>query len=200
MGKYSVIPAQTYDELILGEGVLAYDFDPASGTLDPLDIIAATSSSNIFKATPLYTDMGDKLTNCPKNTLELKRLDGWNATISGKACTASSKWVKTFVGASEADSDGVATVYPSKIKDESFCDIWLIADYSSVNTGEDAGFIAIRLKNALSDGGKLILSPNQRGVFDYSFRAHQSITQPGEPPFEVYLRRAESQDGQEVSL
>ena len=75
--KFTQIPSTTFQELQLNAGILASEFAPATGTLTEANILGASSGGVSFTATPSYIDMGDDVDNCPKNMLELKKLDDW---------------------------------------------------------------------------------------------------------------------------
>ena len=60
MGKYTLIPENTFSRLVLGTGVLALAFDTDGGELDEDDILGTTTGKTEFCALPHYTDMADK--------------------------------------------------------------------------------------------------------------------------------------------
>lgn len=75
-----------------------------------------------------------------------------------------------------------------------FHDYWLIGDYSDVNTGDDAGFIAIKMKNAMTDGGlSMVTTDGEKAKFAFDFAAHYSISTPEAVPFEVYVHAGEAE-------
>lgn len=69
-----------------------------------------------------------------------------------------------------------------------FGDLWLVGDYSDVNTGATAGFVAVKVMNALSTGGfSLTTADQEKGKFAFEFTGHVSINAQGTVPFEVYI-------------
>ena len=64
-----------------------------------------------------------------------------------------------------------------------------MGDYSDVNTGNGAGFVAIQLINALSTGG-FSLKPNDKGKgdFAFTFTGHYSINDIDTVPYAVYIK------------
>lgn len=73
-----------------------------------------------------------------------------------------------------------------------FTDLWFIGDYSEKNTGNDAGFVAIRIKNALSTGGfSLVTADMEKGKFAFEFTGHYSMAAQDAVPFEVFVHRDE---------
>ena len=194
MAKFTQIPTDTFKKLQLGAGLLTTDFDPATGELTASNIVGATSGGVAFEATPSFTDFGDDIDNCPKNTKELKKLDSWEAKMSGSFVTMDTKAAKSVVGTADIASDDPTKVVPrNSINAEDFKDIWWVGDYSDVNedgtSAGKAGFIAIKLINALSTGGFKIQSGDKaKGTFAFEYTGHYSIEHIDTVPFELYIK------------
>ncbi len=188
--KFTKIPADTFKTLQLNAGVLATTFTPATATLDKEAQIGATSGGINFTATPTYSDFGEDIDNCPKNTKELKRLDEWEVTMSGTFVAADTAIAKLLIGAADIDKTDATKVTPrNDLADADFGDIWFIGDYSDKNGETNGGFIAIKLINALSTGGfQLQTSDKAKGQFSFTFTGHYSIDAQGTVPFEVYIK------------
>ena len=75
MAKFTKIPADTFKQLQINAGVVLSEFMPATGTFEPENQIGATTGGVTFSATPTYSDYGSDVDNCPKNTMEMKRID-----------------------------------------------------------------------------------------------------------------------------
>ena len=194
--KYTKIPEDTFQKIQLNAGILVGSFAPATGVIG--DIIGATSGGVQFTATPTYSDYGDDIDNAPKNTKELKKLDNWEVSMSGSFITVDSAVAKMLVGASDtstvAETDITKITPRNDIDDSDFGDIWWIGDYSDVNTGDDAGFIAIHMMNSLSTGGFSIqTSDRAKGTFSFTFTGHYSIAAQDTVPFEIYVKAGESE-------
>lgn len=192
--KFTQIPTDTFKKLQLDAGILTTDFDPATGELTASNIIGATSGGVSFEATPSFSDFGEDIDNCPKNTKELKKLDSWEAKMSGAFVTMDTKAAKSIVGAAAIASDDQTKVVPSNSVDANdFKNIWWVGDYSDINedgssTGK-AGFIAIKLINALSTGGFKIQSGDKaKGTFEFEYTGHYSIENTDIVPFELYIK------------
>lgn len=193
MAKFTQIPTNTFKKLQLGAGILATGFDPVAGGLTASDIIGATSGGVSFEATPSFSDFGEDIDNCPKNTKELKRLDSWEAKMSGSFVTMDTAAAVSVIGTADVASDQAKVVPRNSVDAGDFKDIWWVGDYSDVNddglsTGE-AGFIAIKLANALSTGGFKIQSGDKaKGTFDFEYTGHYSIENIDVVPFELYIK------------
>lgn len=194
MAKFTQIPADTFKKLQLNAGLLTTDFDPATGELTASNIVGATSGGVAFEATPSFSDFGEDIDNCPKNTKELKKLDSWEAKMSGSFVTMDTNVAKSVVGTADTASDDPTKVVPrNSINAEDFKDIWWVGDYSDVNedgtSAGKAGFIAIKLINALSTGGFKIQSGDKaKGTFAFEYTGHYSIEHIDTVPFELYIK------------
>lgn len=194
MAKFTQIPTDTFKKLQLNAGILSTKFDPATGEVDKANIIGATSGGVTFEATPSFSDFGEDIDNCPKNTKELKKLDSWEAKMSGSFVTMDTKAAVSVIGTAAVASDDQTKVVPRNYVDaEDFKDIWWVGDYSDVNddgsSAGKAGFIAIKLINALSTGGFKIKSGDKaKGTFDFEYTGHYSIENIDTVPFELYIK------------
>lgn len=194
MAKFTQIPTDTFKKLQLNAGILTTEFDPATGELTASNIIGATSGGVSFEATPSFSDFGEDIDNCPKNTKELKRLDSWEAKMSGSFVTMDTNAAVSVIGTAAIASDNQSKVVPRNSVDaKDFKDIWWVGDYSDVNedgsSAGKAGFIAIKLINALSTGGFKIQSGDKaKGAFEFEYTGHYSIANTDVVPFELYIK------------
>lgn len=194
MAKFTQIPTDTFKKLQLGAGLLTTDFDTATGELAASNIVGATSGGVSFEATPTFSDFGEDIDNCPKNTKELKKLDGWEAKMSGSFVTMDTNAAVSVIGAAAVASDDPAKVVPRNSVDAGdFKDIWWVGDYSDVNedgtSAGKAGFIAIKLISALSTGGFKIQSGDKaKGTFEFEYTGHYSLKNIDTVPFEIYIK------------
>ena len=186
--KYTQIPADMFKQIQLNAGILVEDFKPATGTIT--NIIGATSGGVTFEATPTYTDYGEDIDNCPKNTKELKRLDSWEAKLSGTFITMTADMVARLIASADIDTADETHIVPrNDVSQEDFKDIWWVGDYSEQNGEKNGGFCAIHLLNGLSTGGfKIAATEKAKGTFDFEFTGHYSIDAQDTVPFEVYVK------------
>lgn len=189
--KYTKIPTDTFKNLQLNAGVLLTSFDVDTQTMAADSIVGATSGGVSFTAVPSFIDFGEDIDNCPKNMKEMKKLDSWEAKMSGTFASVSKSLAKTLVGA--ADLSGSKITPRNDLAAADFSDLWWVGDYSEVNedgtsTGK-AGFIAIHLLNSLSTGGFSIQSSDKgKGQFEFEFTGHYSMEDQDKVPFEVYVQ------------
>lgn len=188
--KYTQIPADTFKQLQINAGVVLSDFTPATGAFDPEDQIGATTGGVTFTATPTFNDFGEDIDNCPKNMMELKVLESWEAKMSGTYISATTAAAKRLMAAADIGTTDTTKVTPrNDLSTEDFGDIWLVGDYSDKNGDSNGGFIAIRLMNALSTGGfQLKTADKSKGQFAFEFTGHYSMSKQSTVPFEVYIK------------
>ena len=188
--KFTQIPANTFKELQLNAGVLLKEFTPSTAQVGADAIIGATTGGISFTAVPTYSDMGEDIDNCPKNTKELKKLDSWEIKLGGTFVSVSAANVKSMIGAADIDkSDSTKIVPRNDIKAEDFADLWWVGDYSDKNGATNGGYMAVHMMNTLSTGGLSIQSTDKaKGQFAFEYTAHYSIEAQDTVPFEVYVK------------
>lgn len=189
MQKYTQVPPDTFETLQLNAGILVDDFTPATGVIG--NILGATTGGIQFATNPSFTDFGEDIDNVPNNTKELKHLEYYDPQMSGTFLTCSPALVKKLVGAADISATDATKVVPrAELLASDFNDVWWIGDYSDVNTGDDAGFIAIHLMSALNTAGFQIQSTkNQKGQLAFEFHGHYSIEDMATVPFEIYVQQ-----------
>jgi hypothetical protein len=188
--KFTKIPTTTFQELQLNAGILASEFAPATGTLTDTDILGATSGGVNFTAVPSFIDLGEDVDNCPKNTKELKKLDGWDIKMSGTYVTADTAQAKSLIGLADVGTTDTTKVTPrNELLQADFDDIWWVGDYSDKNGNTNGGFMAIHMMNALSTGGFAVQTGDKKkGQFAFEYTAHFSNSAQDTVPFEVYIK------------
>lgn len=199
MGKYNKITADAFAKLQLGAGIVCKSFTPAKpAPVEDKDILFATTGGLSFTAKPTYTDYGEDVDNCPANVMELKRLESYEASMSGTALTIDTAGAKSFVGA--ADVSGNKVTPRNELKTSDFADIWWVGEMG------DGGVAAVKLINALStDGFSLQTTDKGKGQFAFAYTGHYSIENQDTPPFEIYVIPAtsmtqEAKQGQAVAV
>lgn len=188
--KFTKIPVDTFQKLQINAGVLTTDFTPATGTIGEAGQIGATTGGVNFTATPTYSDFGEDIDNCPKNTKELKKLDSWEAKMTGTFVNADTAIAKSLCGAADIDKSDTTKIVPrNDLAASDFDDIWLVGDYSDKNGEENGGFIAIHMMNTLSTGGfQLQTADKAKGQFAFEYTAHYSMSAQDKVPFEIYIK------------
>lgn len=185
--KYTQVPSNMFKKIQLNAGAVASTFDTATGELLESNILMATSGGCEFSAEPSFTDFGEDIDNVPENTKELKRIDSIEVKLSGTAVTMDTTLAKSFMAA--ADVSGNKVTPRTDLKSDDFADIWWVGDYSDENSGQSAGFIAIKILNALSTGGFKVKSDDKaKGNFEFEYTGHYSIDSTETVPYVVYMQ------------
>lgn len=201
--KYTQIPADTFETLQMNAGIMLTDFDPSDGSFDSTDLLGATTGGLSFQDSMSFKDFGEDIDNCPKNMKELKKLDQHDVKISGTLVTMNPKTAHLLAAAADVDAQDESHIVPRNDLDinNDFQDIWLVADYSSVNDGENAGFVAIHLMNALNTGGfQIKTSDKAKGQFAFEFTGHYSMNAQDTVPYELYVRAGEDPTTPSITL
>lgn len=189
--KFTKIPEDTFKNLQMNAGIIVDGFSPATGVIG--NLIGATSGGVSFADAPEFSDFGDDIDNCPKNMKELKKLTNHAVTMSGTFVSVTAATAKMLVGAGYIDSSDETHIIPrNNLLDADFADVWWIGDYSDENTGDNAGFLAIHVMNALNTGGFQIQSGDKaKGTFAFSFEGHYSMDEQDTVPYEIFVKEGE---------
>lgn len=185
--KFVQLKDTAFDEIQFGAGILVKNFDPETGEILPENIIGATTGGFKFSDTVTYLDYGDDIDNCPKNMMELKRVDQHEVKAGGTYVTVTPTLVKSLIG--PADVAGNEITPRNDIKLTDFEDISWAGDYSSKNGPTNGGYMAIKMMNVLSTGGFQVQTGDKaKGQFAFEYTAHYSIAAQEVVPYKVYVK------------
>lgn len=179
MGMFTAIPQDTFDALQLDAGILLKTFNPASPAVTDEAIITATTGGITVNCTPTYSDLGADVDNCPNNMKELKHLDSWDCTVQFTALGTSPELLELELGAADTTSGKV--VPRRDLEQTDFQDLWWVGDKAN------GGFVAVKIKNALSTAGlSLKTTKNGKGQISCTLTGHVSIDAQDAMPMEFY--------------
>ena len=208
MGKYTAVAKDILNTLQTEAGVLLSKFDPTTGTIEDTDILGATTGGFQFTDTPTITDFGEDIDNVPGQLKQLQRITQRTVTLSSTFASMSEKAVKFVMGA--CDATDISGASPDKkvrqitprdtLKMDDFAnEIWWVGDYSQYNEPDNAnaGFIAIRLKNALSTGGLAITTTkSSKGTMAFTITGYYNASDVKAMPYEIYIKEGKVADGE----
>ena len=192
--KFTKIPTNTFSEMQLNAGIFLSEFDPKEGTVDLTNIIAATSGGCKFTDSLSFIDMGEGVDNCPKNMMELKKLDTHEVKMAGTAITVDADALAMLAAAADTTTltgaTGVSVITPRQdVATTDYKTIWWVGDYSDKNGETNGGFIAIKLLNGLNTAGfSLQSSDKDKGTFAFEFVGHYSMEAQTKVPYELYIK------------
>lgn len=188
MGKFTVIPQDTFESLQLDAGVLLKSFTPSAVKApEDSDIICATTGGITVSCVPSYSDLGDDVDNCPTNMKELKHLDSWDCKISFTSLGTSIESIRLALGAADVTESSSSVVPRRDLSQSDFADIWWVGDRA------DGGCVAVQLKNALSTGGfSLKTTKSGKGQVSIELTGHVSMSDQNTMPVVFYSLDAAS--------
>lgn len=186
--KYSQVKSDTWQTLQLNAGILVKGFDPSDGTFTA--IMGATNGGLQFASNPEWLDFAEDIDNARKNTKQFKRLVGYDPTISGTFAACTPALAKDLLGAGMIDSLNSAHIIPvEKLTDADFFECTMLGDYSDVNTGASAGFMAVTVHNALNTAGfQWTSAKDAKGQFPLELHGHYDNDNPDKQPFDIYVK------------
>lgn len=190
MNKFTKLPTDAFENIQLNAGILLSDFEPATATVEQASILGATSGGINFTATPSYSDFGEDIDNCPKNTKELKHIESIEVKMSGTFITMKANTAKMLAGSADIDTKDATHIVPrADIVDGDFQDVWWVGDYSTKTGEKNGGYCAIHMMNGLNTGGFQIQSTDKaKGQFAFEFTGHFSISDVSKVPYEVFIK------------
>lgn len=183
MGKFTVIPQDTFEGLQLDAGVVLKNFNPENVAAPAdADIVCATTGGINASCVASYSDLGEDVDNCPVNMKELKHLDSWECKMSFTSLGTSPEAIKLSLGAADIGTTNTSMIVPRRdLKQTDFTDLWWVGDRA------DGGCVAIQLKNALSTGGFTIqTTKNGKGQVSVELTGHVSIEEQDVMPMVFY--------------
>ena len=189
MGKFTVIPEDTFSEIQTEAGVVLRTFNPANPVAPAdEDIVCATTGGITVSMVPTFSDLGEDVDNCPNNMKELKHLDSWEAKMSFTSIGTSPKSIKLALGCADIDSNDETHIVPrADLEQTDFADLWWVGDRA------DGGLVACKLKNALSTSGfSLKTTKKGKGQVSVELTGHVSINAQKDMPMEFYSMEPDS--------
>jgi hypothetical protein len=190
MGKFTVMPQNTFESLQLDAGVILKRFNPAN-PIAPADedIVCATTGGINVSCVPTYSDLGEDVDNCPVNMKELKHLDSWECKVSFTSLGTSAEGIRLALGAADINATTGAIKPRRDLKQSDFTDLWWVGDRA------DGGLVAVQIKNALATAGfTLQTTKSGKGTTSVELTGHVSINAQEEMPMAFY-----SQDPSEIT-
>lgn len=192
MGKFTLIPADTFQQIQTDAGILLYRFDPAlPDSVKDEDIICPTTGGITAACVPTFSDMGEDVDNCPANLLELKHLDSWDCSLQFTSLGTSPQSIRLALGAADVDSDDPTHIVPRRsLKTTDAQDVWWVGDRA------DGGMVAICLKKALSTAGfSLKTTKSGKGNTSVTLTGHVTVDTQTEVPMEFWSASAQDEGG-----
>ena len=187
MGSWSQVTQESLDLVQVQAGMILTSFSTTTPTAPTADsVLCATTGGIQADCIPSFEDFGEDIDNCPNNTKEMKRITGWDCTLSFTALDMSGEVFKMALGAAILTAETVAhpeIVEPrAQVAVQDFTDLWFVSERI------DEKIIAIQLKNALSTGGfSYKTQKNGKGQLTVTITGHVSIASQDEVPMNFFI-------------
>lgn len=182
MGKFTVIPQDTFNGLQMDAGVILRSFNPATPVApSDEDIVCATTGGITVSCVPTYSDLGSDVDNCPVNMKELKHLDSWECKVSFTSLGTSPELIRLSLGAADINAETGAIKPRKDLEQTDFSNLWWVGDRA------DGGMVAVQILNALSTAGfSLKTTKNGKGQVSVELTGHVSINDQATMPMIFY--------------
>lgn len=181
MGAFNKVTKESLDNVQINAGMILKSFTPANPAAPSAsDIVCATTGGVTATCVPTFEDFGADIDNCPNNTIEMKKITGWECTFSFTAVEVSEDTIALALGV--AGKVGTEVQPKTEVLAAYFKDIWFVSERV------DNKIVAIKLKNALSTGGlNYKTQKNGKGNLTVTLTGHVSIEDTASVPMLFYI-------------
>lgn len=183
MWKATRITEDAATKMQVSSGLLLNRFD-ISSPKEPADadIITETTGDYSITCVPETEDMFADVNNAPLNTMEGKRINGWNCGLTVEALSVTEEMLKLALGASEVGSD--KGVHPrTQYKIDDFKSLYWIGDMMDENK-----LFVVVMDHTVSTGGLSFTSTNKgKGRLGLTLTPHASIADAEKVPMGFYI-------------
>lgn len=181
MGTFNTVTKESLDNIQINAGMILKTFSPSAPSAPSAsNIVCATTGGIQANCVPSYEDFGADIDNCPNNTLEMKKITGWECTFSFTALDINEETIKLALGACGSVGNEIqpkADVIPAYFKS-----LWFVSERV------DDKIVAIQLKNAISTGGfSYKTQKNAKGQLSVTLTGHISIEDEETVPMLFYI-------------
>ena len=166
----------TKENLQLGAGIITTAYTKG-GTISKESIISATRGGGSFTAIPTLRQI--EADGLPQNVKGMEVIDDYVVTLNVTLIEFAKETLQMALPGAFLDTDN-SIKCKHTIADTEYKDIYWVGDLA------DGSKIAIKIKNALNNGGLNITITNKgEGTFALSLIGHYSLDKLDEPPFEI---------------
>lgn len=182
MAIVNQIPTDTFENLAKGAGMVTKTFTPESpATLEPTNILCATSGGVKLSCVPTIVDHADGIDNAKLGLLEMQEVTMYEATMEFSAVSITDEMLKIAMGKAEISGTKILPKHGTLAK-ENVSDLWYIVPQT------DKKIFAACLKNSFSTGGLSFQSNNEgNGSIEISLKGMYAMDSQDTPPLECYV-------------
>lgn len=181
MGTFNTVTKEAIDNIQINAGMILNTFNPSKPKAPAKgDVVCATTGGITANCTPSYEDFGEDIDNCPNNTMEMKKITGWDCTLSFNILDINDSNIKLALGA--CGNVGNEIQPKMDVMPAHFKTLWFVSERV------DDKIVAICLKNALSTGGfSYKTQKNGKGQLTVTLTGHISINDTETVPMLFYI-------------
>lgn len=181
--KAKKVAADAAQNIQVDAGLILSSYD-VTNPVEPADsdIVCATTGDITLTATPDTSDFLEDVNNAPKNTMEGKRITGWQCGLTCTCLEITAETLALSLGASKTNANGGVTPRDQyEISD--FKSLYWIGDM----VDEDALFV-VKMDNTVSTGGLSFTATNNgKGQLALTLTPHASLADVTKIPMEFYV-------------
>lgn len=178
------ITADAAQHMQTNAGLLLNTFDVKNPT-EPkdADIVCETTGDFSITCVPETEDFFADVNNAPNNTMEGKRITGWNCGLGVTALSVSTESLALALGASEATTDATGVTPRRQYKLDDFKSLYWIGDMI-----DETKLFVVVMDNTVSTGGLSFTSTDQgKGRLALSLTPHASLNAQDKIPMAFYI-------------
>lgn len=183
MWRATKVSADAAQNMQVDAGILLNTFD-VTNPIEPADtdIICATSGDFSITCQPETEDFFEDVNNAPNNTMEGKRITGWNCGLKVNCLEATEETLVLALGAADVGSDGgINPRVQYKITD--FKGLYWIGDM----VDEDKILCVVMDNTVSTDGLSLTTTKNGKGQIALTLTPHASLANMDKVPMAFYI-------------
>lgn len=177
------ISADAAQKMQTNAGLLLNTFD-VTNPVEPLDehIVTETTGDFSISCTPTTEDFFADVNNAPVNTLEGKRITGWECSLGVTALSITEETLKIALGASEINENGGITPR-RQYKAEDFKSLYWIGDMI-----DEDKLLVVAMDNTVSTAGLSFSATNNgKGGLSLTLMPHTSLKDQTKIPMAFYI-------------
>ena len=177
------ITADAAEKMQVNAGLLLNTFD-VTNPVEPTDenIVCETTGNFSITCTPTTEDFFADVNNAPTNTMEGKRITGWDCSLGVTALSITEANLVLALGAADTAEDG--GINPRRTyKAEDFKSLYWIGDMIDENK-----LFVVVMDNTVSTGGLSFTSSNNgKGGLALTLTPHATIKNMDKVPMAFYI-------------
>lgn len=187
MWRATKVSADAAQNMQVDAGILLNTFD-VTNPVEPSDsdIVCATSGDFSITCQPETEDFFEDVNNAPNNTMEGKRITGWNCQLTVNCLEVTEETLVLGLGAADIGSDG--GVHPRvQYRIADFKGLYWIGDMVDENK-----ILCVVMDHTVSTGGlSLTTTKNGKGQLELELTPHASLANMDKVPMSFYVLEKE---------